>query len=131
MPSRNPARRIVVVDDDPRVRHAMCQLIDGTPGLGVVAAVGSAVAVDVASETAAPDLAVVDVNLADRNSGLSLIRILSHRIPVIAISATSSLARPAIRAGATTFCDKDGNTDALVNAVLAALGDDPHSGRTR
>jgi DNA-binding NarL/FixJ family response regulator len=122
------ARRILVVDDDPRVRHAVRQLIDGTPGLQVEAAVSNADEAEAASRTSVPDLAIVDVRVPDRDAGLNLIRSLSSRMPVIAISVTSSLARPATRVGAA-FCDKDGNTDALISAVLAALGDNPPAGQ--
>jgi two-component system, NarL family, response regulator DesR len=123
------ARRILVVDDDPRVRHAVRQLIDGTPGLQVEAAVSNADEAEAASRTSVPDLAIVDVRVPDRDAGLNLIRSLSSRMPVIAISVTSSLARPATRVGATAFCDKDGNADALISAVLAALGDNPPAGQ--
>jgi DNA-binding NarL/FixJ family response regulator len=129
MASRTAARRILVVDDDPRVRHAVRHLIDGMPGLHVAAVASNADEAEAACRTSVPDLAIVDVRVPDRESGLKLIRSLSTRMPVIAISVTGSLARPATRAGATAFCDKDGNTDALINAVLAALGNDPPAGQ--
>lgn len=120
-------RRILVVDDDARVRHAIGQLIDRTPGLRLAAAVGTA---DEAAQTSDVDLAVVDVRLPDPESGLDLVRRLSARIPVIAISFTGSLATPAGCAGATAFCDKDGDTDALIDTIFAALGDGFRDGRS-
>jgi DNA-binding NarL/FixJ family response regulator len=130
MASRNVARRILVVDDDPRVRHAIHHLIDETPGLHVVAAVSNADEAEVAVQTTAPELAIVEVRVPDRDAGLRLIRNLCSRIPVVAIGVTNSLAPLATRAGATAFCDKDGNTDTLINAVLDALSDDPISSQS-
>jgi two-component system response regulator DevR len=129
MASGTAARRILVVDDDARVRHAIGHLIDGTPGLRVAAAVSNADEAEAACQTTDPDLAIVDVRAPDMETGLNLIRSLSSRMPVIAISVAGSLARPATRAGASAFCDKDGDTDALLNAVLGALGDEPAAGQ--
>ena len=111
--------RVLIVDNDSRVRRALTELINATQGFVVVAAEGT-------GQTAQPTnseatVAVVALGSAADQEALTHIRTLADRMPVVAVSAVSSVATAAARAGATTFCEMDGNTDALIAAFRTAV----------
>ncbi|SFR00065.1 Response regulator receiver domain-containing protein [Lentzea waywayandensis] len=114
--------RVLIVDDDPRVRGAIRTFLLAHQGFKVVGeASGSELAVRLASETG-PGVAIVDVLLPTEREGLSLLRIFSEQlgIPVVAMSLDNACAANAIMAGAYVFLAKDGYSDRLVDALLAA-----------
>lgn len=117
---RTNTRRVLVVERDARVRSALTAIINATPGLQVVAALTSATDVDSAIRACDATIAVVGVGVADADQDLSVVRQLSTRLPVVAISAATCDGARAVEAGATTFCDEDGNADCLTAAVAAA-----------
>jgi DNA-binding NarL/FixJ family response regulator len=112
------SKRVLVVDDDQRVRAALVALLDGTPGLEVAADVGSVAEARAAFERTAPDAVLVDVLLPGRADGLGLIAQLSACRPVVAISVDGGARESAIAAGASAYLEKDGHPE----EILAALG---------
>ncbi len=113
------AHRVLIVDNDPRVRRALTELINATERFGVVAARGTRPTADTTGPEA--DVAVVALGSTTDQEGLKQIRALAERIPVVAVSAFSSVAPAAARAGATAFCEMDGNADALIDTLRAAV----------
>ena len=115
--------RVLVVDDDPRVRAAIVQTIALEEDLEVVAEAADATAALAIAERAGPSVALVDVLLPDGATGLALVASLAQRpgCAVVAMSMQGSLRPPAIAAGAVAFVEKGGDIDAVLEAVRAAL----------
>ena len=115
-------RRVLVIDDDARVRTAFGELLSSTTDLVVAASVATASEACTAAESAEPfDLAVVDIRLPDPATGLALIRRLARQVPVVAVSISSAHRTAALTAGATSFLDKEGRPDTLLAALRAAI----------
>jgi DNA-binding NarL/FixJ family response regulator len=113
--------RVLIVDDDARVRSAVRTFLLAHQGFEVVGEAGCpASAVRIAEETA-PSVAIVDVLMPAERDGLSLLKVLTEQgIPVVAMSLNNACADSAIAAGACTFLAKDGYSELLVTALLAA-----------
>ena len=123
-------RRVLVIDDDPRVRTALGALLASTADLAPAGQAASAAEAEDAEGAHGPfDLAVVDVLLPEAATGLALIRRLAARGPVVAISVSSAHRAPALAAGAIAFLDKDGRPDTLLAALRASI--DPLNGAPR
>jgi DNA-binding NarL/FixJ family response regulator len=120
MAQRNQGcERVLVIDADARVRAALAALIDGTPGLRVVATTGStADAGSIACSTRAT-VVVVDLDAGQRDDDFAVIGQLAGQLPVVAICYAGSSDARAVAAGATALCDKSGDPDALTAAVTA------------
>ncbi len=110
-------RRVLIVDDDPRVRAALTALITATTDLTVAAAVGTARDARAALATRPVDLILVDVQLPHRDDGIGLIQTLSRRHLVVAMSIDGSSRAPALHAGAADFLEKNGNPDDILEAL--------------
>jgi len=120
MASESPAQRVLVVDRDARVRAALAALIDATPGLEVAAATGSVAEAALLAQATGAAVAVVDIEASRPDDDLAAIHELAGRLPVVAVCAANSAGARAVTAGATAFCDKDGDADCLTAAVAAA-----------
>jgi DNA-binding NarL/FixJ family response regulator len=110
---------VLVVDDDPRVRAAVVRMLDERPRFRAVA-VDSEQAMRLSSLTALEtDVAVVDLPGLGRR-GEALIRQLVPDVAVVAVSLDGAQRSAAQLAGAAVFVEKDGNDQALIDAILAA-----------
>ena len=114
-------RRVLIVDDDPRVRAALTALITGTTDLTVAAAVGTARDACAALATRPVDLILVDVQLPHRDEGITLIQTISRRYIIVAMSIDGSSRAPALQAGAADFLEKNGSPDGILEALRRAL----------
>jgi DNA-binding NarL/FixJ family response regulator len=120
--NRDQPVRILIADDDLRVRTALRNFLSASPGLEVVGdAAGAAAALDIA-RARAPDVAIVDVHLPNSCDGLDLLRALTGElgIPAVAMSIHSSARTSALAAGAYQFLDKDSAPELLLAALRAA-----------
>jgi DNA-binding NarL/FixJ family response regulator len=115
---RSEVIRVLVVDDDARVRRALHDLIDATGGMRVIATasdVSEALAVD---ERTSPAVALVDVLLPDRADGIDLVRALTRRArPVVATSVSASVRNDALAAGALRFVEKSPDDQRLLSVL--------------
>lgn len=121
--SIDPTRdlRLVVADDDPRVRVALDSTLSAVPGIDVVATCALAAEVAVQVRVRRPDVVLVDVQLPDATTGLTLLADLARAgVPAVAMSWSGGLRARALAAGAVAFVEKDGAAEALVDAVLTA-----------
>jgi DNA-binding NarL/FixJ family response regulator len=110
--------RVLIADDDPRVRAALRTFLSAHPGIDVVAeADGATRALEMAREHA-PTVALVDVYLPERNAGLELVRALADLdVPTVAISLEDGVRESALDAGAHQFLDKASVPDHLLGAL--------------
>jgi two-component system response regulator DesR len=113
--------RVLIADDDHRVRGALSALLTASPGVTVVGAAASAQGALELAREGAPSVALIDLLLPELDDGLSLIDAVSGelRIPVIAISIDGGLQDRALAAGAVAFVDKDSAPELLLDAVQA------------
>jgi CheY-like chemotaxis protein len=126
--------RVLVVDDDARVRAAItAELIAGgceptTTAPEHITRRSTAETTDNATDLtdAAPvdvsqvDVALVDVALPTVAAGLALIEALSATVPVVAISINGAARTAALSAGAVAYLEKDGDTDRLLHTLHTA-----------
>lgn len=114
--------RVLIVDDDARVRSAMRSFLVAHKGFEIVGEAGSAESAIRLAEETSPCVAIVDILMPTEREGLSLLKVFAqqHGIPVVAMSLNNACADSAIAAGAFTFLAKDGYSDLLVSALLAA-----------
>ena len=82
-----PKLRILVVDDDARVRRSLRSLIECAPDLTVVGEAGSPRSARRLDLELAPDVVVLDLLLPQASDGLQVLRELRQRDrPVLAVS---------------------------------------------
>ena len=109
-------RRALIVENDPRVRSALSELLTASEGLCVVGI--AATARDTLDAGDWLDVALVDVRLPDLEDGLLVIRKLAAEgHPVVALSVSAAAREASIAAGARAFFEKDSHPDALLAAL--------------
>jgi DNA-binding NarL/FixJ family response regulator len=129
-PIGRPARRILIVDDHPIVRHGLTRLIQRQPDLIVCAhAADAAQALD-AVASADPDLAIVDISLGT-GSGIDLIKDMKKlhpRLPVLVLSMHDEAlyADMAMQAGAIGYVMKQEATERLIDAIRTTIKGRPY-----
>ena len=113
--------RVLVVDDDARVRAAIAQTIALEAGLVMVADAADAPTARILAARAGPSVALLDVLLPDAAAGLALVRSLSQRrgCAVVAMSVRDGLGPAALAAGAVAFVGKGAGIDAILDGVRA------------
>jgi DNA-binding NarL/FixJ family response regulator len=126
-PSKAAKLRVLIVDDDARVRRALRSLIQCSPGLTVVGEAGSARSARRLDQELGPDVVVLDLLLPQAPDGMQVLRELRGRDrPVVAISRMGELGAEAMLAGAHAFLEKDGrDVDALLDMIRTAYRQDP------
>jgi len=116
----NGKKRVLVVDDDPRiVRFIHANL--SARGFDVqTAASGEAALEKIRAQ--APDIMLLDALMPARD-GLSVLKELRaySNLPVIVLSANSAIAAPALQLGANEFIKKPFNPDELVSRIKPLL----------
>jgi DNA-binding NarL/FixJ family response regulator len=111
--------RVLIADDDGRVRRALRALLEAEDGLMVVGEAGSPSEVLACAEALRPTVILLDLLLPTAAEGLALLPRLA-RWPVVALSVRGGLRDPALRAGARAFVEKGAMPEALL-AVLRAV----------
>jgi DNA-binding NtrC family response regulator len=114
--------RVLVIDDDARVRAAIGQTIALEADLAMVADAADAADAWALAERTDPSVALVDVLLPEATTGLTLVGRLAHQpgLAVVAMSVRSSIRLDALAAGAVAFVEKGDDIDALLDALRAA-----------
>jgi len=120
--------RVLVVDDHPAIRDAIIGSIESHLDMSIAETAGSSREALDRIESAAPDVAVIDITLAG-DDGLDLIRTLGSSHPNVKTVVYSThdeviYAERAIRAGALGYVMKSEPTKDLIAAIRAvARGD--------
>ncbi len=113
---------VLVVDNDTRVRAALCALISSSPGFSVAGEASSRSAAYAANEALCPDVVVLDILLPSREDGLE---VLSHLAAsgraVVALSIREELRAAASAAGAVAFVEKYAGPDALLETLRGVV----------
>ena len=117
--------KILLVDDHPLVREWLTNLINQRPGFEISGETGSAVEALRLVESGKPDIAIVDITLAN-GSGLDLIKNIkaSHfDVAVLVLSMHDELlyAERALRAGAGGYIMKNEATQKIFLAIQKVL----------
>ena len=117
--------RILIVDDHPIVRLGICQMLAAERDLEVCGEAESADAAKQLVTSARPDLAIVDLSLAE-GTGLELIRSLRESMPTLPILVLSMhdetlFAERVLRAGARGYIMKRQAITGLVAAIRQIL----------
>jgi two-component system response regulator DesR len=114
--------RVLIVDDDARVRAAIRETIALEADLLVVGEAADAATTLAMASAADPSVALIDVLLPDESTGLGLVRSMSRKpgCSVVAMSIRSGLRRAALAAGAVAFVEKGDDIDALLHSVRTA-----------
>lgn len=115
------AIRVLLVDDHEIVRRGLRDLLDGEPGIEVVAEAGSVAEALVRANATTPDVAVVDVRLPD-GDGVALCRTLRElehgpRCLVLTAFDDEQALVEAIMAGASGYLLKQVRGQDVVHAV--------------
>ena len=123
--SPSPKRRVFLVDDHPLVREWLTTLINQKDDLAVCGEAETAPAALEAIEKLQPDIAVIDITLAN-GSGLELIKDLKRCCPKVAIVVLtmhdeSLYAERALRAGARGYVMKRETTKKIIVAIRSVL----------
>jgi DNA-binding NarL/FixJ family response regulator len=126
-PRRAPKLRVLIVDDDARVRRALRSLIECSADLTVVGEAESTRSAKRLDLELLPDVVVLDLRLPRAMDGMCVLRELRGRDrPVVAISGTGELGPEAVVAGAHAFLEKHGrDVDDLLDMIRAAYRHDP------
>jgi DNA-binding NarL/FixJ family response regulator len=122
-----PKVRVLIVDDDARVRRALRSLIESSSDLTVVGEAASARSAKRLDLELLPDVVVLDLLLPQAPEGMQVLRELRGRArPVVAISGMGELGPQAMVAGAHAFLEKHGrDVDDLLDMIRAAYRHDP------
>jgi len=119
------ARKVMLVDDHPIVRHGLAQLIALEPDLDVCLEAGTVAETLEKLKTVTPDVAVVDLSL-EGESGLALIKDIRQRYPDVRVLVSSihderTFAARSLRAGAMGYIQKRESITKIVDAIHAIL----------
>ncbi len=118
------AVRILVAEDDPRVRDALTELIAAQPELRLVDAVGDAPAAAAAAEREVPDIAIVDVRMPG-GGGAWATREIRRRSPSTRVLAFSGhtderTVNEMLAAGAHGYLVKGSSITVILETIAAA-----------
>jgi DNA-binding NarL/FixJ family response regulator len=128
-PRKASKLRVLIVDDDARVRRALRGLIECAPDLMVVGEAGSTLGAMRLDLELGPDVVVLDLLLPQASDGMEVLRQLRGRDrPVVAISRMGELGPQSILAGAHAFLEKHGqDVDDLLDMIRDASRHHPSS----
>jgi DNA-binding NarL/FixJ family response regulator len=114
--------RVLLADDQALVRGGLRKIVDGEPGMSVVAEAADGVEAVEAAARAKPDVAVLDIRMP-RMDGIEATRRIvardgdSVRVLMLTTFGLDEYVYEALRAGASGFMLKDSPPEELVEAV--------------
>ena len=113
--------RVLVLEDDPKIRHGLVALLDGSPGFACVGACATAEAALRQIPVARPDLILVDLELPGL-SGTAFLATCRQRFPkierlVLTIHDAADWVFPALAAGASGYVVKGTPPVKLLEAI--------------
>jgi CheY-like chemotaxis protein len=110
--------RVLVVDDDARVRTALSSVLGSHPDIALVACCADGATAIAVAESHGVDVVLLDVLLPDMTRGLDVLAAMTARgLAVVAMSVRGGLAPRSLEAGATRFVEKTGAIEDLLEAI--------------
>ncbi len=124
MSGDSPLLRVLVAEDDPSVRDALCDLIDAEPGFELVGAAADATEAIALAAATKPDVALVDVRMPG-GGGVTAVRGIrrrSRRTQVLALTGHSDHATvmQMLEAGVAGYLVKGGPVEEIIQAIKQA-----------
>jgi DNA-binding NarL/FixJ family response regulator len=120
--------RVLIVDDDRRVRQSLSGLIGLREGVEVVGTAPDSQRCLELVDMCSPDAVLVDIRLPEEEDGLGLVAQLHHDWPsvrVVAMSVQTELGAAALAAGADAFVSKAalGEPETIGDALIESAPD--------
>ena len=111
--------RILLADDQPKVRFALRTLLERQPGIEVVGEARNGPDLSTQIEPTRPDLVLLDWELPGESAldTLSNLRTMYPALRVIALSGRSEARQAALRAGVDAFVSKSDPPERLLAAI--------------
>ena len=118
--------RVLLVDDQAVVRHALRGCFHLEPDLEVVGEASSGSEALALAQTLTPDVVLMDLQMPEMD-GIQATAVLRRLVPqsvvvILSISVDEQTRTRAQVAGAVAFVEKRGATDALLSAIRLAAG---------
>jgi DNA-binding NarL/FixJ family response regulator len=125
--------RILLADDQERVRYGLRALLRQQPGLKVIGEAENAKDLLALAAVLDPDLVLLDWNLPDMPGEKVLIslRRISKGIPIIVLSGQIEIKNTALGAGTDAFISKASPPDQLVETIHSLLDTDHPKGEEK
>jgi len=121
--SPGPGVRLLLVDDQALLRHALRIAIDREPDLSVVGEAGTGAEAIAAARELRPDLVLMDIRMPEVD-GIEATRQITNtpelahtRVLVLSMFELDDYVYGALRAGASGFVLKDARPDQLIDAI--------------
>ncbi len=118
-----PPIRVLIVDDQPLIRHSLRLIVDGEPDLAAVGEAESGEEAVARAEELRPDLVLMDVRMPGGDGIEATRRIVSiaalesTRVLVLSMFELDEYVDAALRAGASGFLLKDAPPEQLADAI--------------
>ena len=125
-----PAARVLIIDQDRRVRRDLAGLISLRPGLKVVGTAGDPAAAVEAVRAERPDVVLIDPRLPDVDAGFAVMAVMRARWPgtrFVVMSHVGGLEDLALARGADAFVAKSGEHMVLLDAIAGSPARRPAS----
>lgn len=123
-----PPITVLLVDDQPLLRHSLRIIVDGQPGLRVVAEAGNGAEAITAARRVHPDVVLMDIRMPGTD-GIAATEAISGdpslgatRILALTMFELDEYVYGALRAGASGFLLKDGTPAELTEAIRRVHG---------
>ena len=117
--------RVLVIDDEPMVRHGVALLLENENGFMICGEIGDSDSTLVTIQRTQPDVVILDLFLGE-SDGLQLTKIIRSSYPslpilILSLHSESIFAESCVRIGANGYLMKSDAAEHLVQAIQTVL----------